>query len=165
MGNRFIKFLSVVFFILFLDLLTKEIAEKTLEGKVITVIPNLFNLVLVWNKGMAFGMLGNAPEIVRFLSLILATLIIILITIVYAYKNKDKLPALQFYALAMITGGALGNLYDRIFLGKVRDFLDFHISNYHWPAFNIADSSITIGVIIFVIYEIFFKSKHTHSLN
>ncbi len=165
MGNRFIKFLSVVFFILFLDLLTKEIAEKTLEGKVITVIPNLFNLVLVWNKGMAFGMLGNAPEIVRFLSLILATLIIILITIVYAYKNKDKLPALQFYALAMITGGALGNLYDRIFLGKVRDFLDFHISNYHWPAFNIADSSITIGVIIFVIYEIFFKSKHTRSLN
>ncbi|RUM59721.1 MAG: signal peptidase II [Persephonella sp.] len=161
MGNRFIKFLSVVFFILFLDLLTKEIAEKTLEGKVITVIPNLFNLVLVWNKGMAFGMLGNAPEIVRFLALILATLIIILITIVYAYKNKDKLPALQFYALAMITGGALGNLYDRIFLGKVRDFLDFHISNYHWPAFNIADSSITVGVIIFVIYEIFFKNKHT----
>ncbi|RUM59163.1 MAG: signal peptidase II [Persephonella sp.] len=159
MKKRFLKFWVVAFLIFILDLITKEFAEKYLANKVIPIIPNFFNLVLVWNKGMAFGLLGNAPEILRFLTLIIATFIIIVITILYAYKNTDNLPKLQFYSLALITGGALGNLYDRLFIGKVRDFLDFYIGNYHWPAFNIADSSITVGVIIFVSYEIFFKRK------
>ena len=159
MKKGFLKFWIVASFIFILDLITKELAEKYLANKIIPVIPNFFNLVLVWNKGMAFGFLGDAPEILRFLTLIIATFIIIVITILYAYKNTDNLPKAQFYSLALITGGALGNLYDRIFLGKVRDFLDFYIGNYHWPAFNIADSSITVGVIIFVSYEIFFKKR------
>ena len=159
MKDRFIKFWIVVFSVFFTDLLTKELAEKYLYNKVIPVIPHFFNLVLVWNRGMAFGMLANAPQFLRFLTLILATLIIIVITILYAYKNKDKISTLQFYSLALITGGALGNLYDRIFLGKVRDFLDFYIGNYHWPAFNIADASITIGVVLFVFNELYLKRK------
>ncbi len=159
MKKRFLKFCVVALSILILDLITKELAEKYLANKVIPIIPNFFNLVLVWNKGMAFGLLGDAPEILRFLTLIIATLLIIIITILYAYKNINNLPKPQFYSLALITGGALGNLYDRLFIGKVRDFLDFYIGNYHWPAFNIADSSITVGVIIFVSYEIFFKKR------
>ena len=159
MEKRFLKFIGVALFIFILDLITKEVAERYLANKVIPVIPNFFNLVLVWNKGMAFGILSEAPEFVRFLTLIIITLIIVVITVIYAYKNCKNIPTLQFYGLALITGGALGNLYDRIFIGKVRDFLDFYIGNYHWPAFNIADSSITIGVIIFVSYELLFKKE------
>ncbi len=159
MDRKFIKFVAVVFFIIFLDLLTKNLAEAYLKGKTITIIPSLFNLVLVWNKGAAFGILANASEFVRKLVLIFASLIAALFTIAYAYVKRHSLSNLEFYSLALIAGGALGNLYDRIFLGAVRDFLDFHINNYHWPAFNIADSSITIGITLFIINEIFFKKK------
>ena len=160
MNSRSWRFFVVVLLVFITDLLTKHLAENYLANKVVPIIPNFFNLVLVWNKGMAFGILGTAPQFVRFTALILITSVIIVLTILYALKNKNRLHKLQFYSLALITGGALGNLYDRIFLGKVRDFLDFYIGDYHWPAFNIADSSITVGVLIFITYELFLKNKN-----
>jgi len=160
MDRKFINFLFVAFAVFFLDLLTKYLAENFLSGKSITVIPGIFNLVLVWNKGAAFGFLATAPEIVRKLILIFVSLFAAVLTILYAYAKKDSLSKLEFYSLALIAGGALGNLYDRIFLGAVRDFLDFHIGEYHWPAFNIADASITIGIILFLFNEFFLKKRH-----
>lgn len=157
--SRFKNFVGLTVLIIVLDLITKYIAEKYLYGKTLTIIDGFFDLILIWNRGAAFGVLAAAPEIVRILILIIASVLAVIITVLYAYKNRDKLSNLQFYSLALISGGALGNLYDRIFLGKVRDFLDFHIGNYHWPAFNIADSSITVGIVLFIIYELFFKKK------
>ena len=161
--KNFQKFLFISLVVIFLDLLTKSIAVKLLFNHDITLIPGFFDLTLVWNKGAAFGVLGQAPEFVRKLVLIFASGIAVIVAIIYSYKKRDQLHQIQLYALALITGGAIGNLYDRIFLGAVRDFIDIHIKNYHWPAFNIADSSITIGIILFVFYEIFFKSRFSKS--
>ncbi len=161
--KNFQKFLFISLVVIFLDLLTKSIAAKLLFNHDITLIPGFFDLTLVWNKGAAFGVLGQAPEFVRKLVLIFASGIAVIVAIIYSYKKRDQLHQIQLYALALITGGAIGNLYDRIFLGAVRDFIDIHIKNYHWPAFNIADSSITIGITLFVFYEIFFKSRFSKS--
>ena len=157
--KRFHKFLLVSTGVIFLDLLTKEIAVKVLFNKDITIIPGFFDLTLVWNRGAAFGVLAQAPEFVRKLILIFASALAVLVAIIYAYKKQDKLHPIQLYALALISGGAIGNLYDRIFIGAVRDFIDIHIKQYHWPAFNIADISISLGIILFVSYELFFKSR------
>ncbi len=160
MNKKFKIFLMVFILIVFLDLLTKEIAVRFLsQVEKISVIPGLFNLTLVWNKGAAFGILSEAPEIIRKLVLIGASSIAAVVTIIYSYKKRFSLSYWEMVFLALIAGGAVGNLYDRIFIGAVRDFLDFYIKNYHWPAFNIADTSISIGIAGFIIYELFFKKK------
>ena len=158
--DRFYKFLAIVAAIIVLDLLTKSLAESFLAEKDITVIKNFFDLTLVWNKGAAFGVLAKAPLWIRKLVLVVASLIAAIATIFYAYVKRDKLSNLELVSLALIAGGALGNLYDRIFLGQVRDFLDFHIFQYHWPAFNIADASITIGIALFVFNELYLKKRN-----
>ncbi len=155
----FYRFLLVAGAVLTADLITKEIAERVLIGRDITLIPGFFDLTLVWNKGAAFGILANASEAVRKLILIFASLIAVIITVIFTYKKQRDLHPMQIYSLALITGGALGNLYDRIFIGAVRDFIDWHIKQYHWPAFNIADTSITLGIAIFIFYELFLKKK------
>lgn len=158
--GKFHRFLLIVFSIIALDLLTKEIAVRLFSEKDFIVIPNFFNFTLVWNKGAAFGVLADAPIWVRKLILIFASLIAAIATIVYAYAKQNKLSKLELYSLALIAGGALGNLYDRIFLGQVRDFIDWHIFQYHWPAFNIADASITIGIFLFALNELYLKNRN-----
>ncbi len=157
--SNFQKFLIVVFTIIGLDLLTKELAVRLFSEKDFTVIPNFFDFTLVWNKGAAFGVLANAPDWVRKLILIFASSIAAIATIVYAYAKQNKLSKIEFYSLALIAGGALGNLYDRIFLGQVRDFIDWHIFQYHWPAFNLADASITVGIFLFALNELYLKNR------
>jgi signal peptidase II len=151
--------LFVVFLVIFLDLFTKELAVKLFADKDFTIIPNFFDFTLVWNKGAAFGVLSEAPLWIRKLILVFASLIAAVATIVYAYAKQNTLSKLELYSLALIAGGALGNLYDRIFLGQVRDFIDWHILNYHWPAFNIADASITVGIFLFALNELYLKNR------
>jgi len=160
--NKFQKFLLIVALVVFLDLLTKEIAVRVLSDKTITVIPNFFDFTLVWNKGAAFGVLAEAPQWVRTLILIVASAIAAIAVIVYTYANKNKLSNFEIFSLALIAGGAIGNLYDRIFLGKVRDFIDWHVFQYHWPAFNIADASITIGIALFAFNELYLKKRRSN---
>ncbi len=157
--SKFQKFMGVVSLIIFADLLTKHLAVKFFAFKTVTIIPNFFDLTLVWNRGAAFGFLASAPEFVRKAVLIGASAIAAIAVIIYVYKNSQKLSTVEFYSLALIAGGAIGNLYDRFFIGAVRDFLDFYIGGYHWPAFNLADSAISIGILGFVINEIFFKKR------
>ena len=160
MNKKFRIFLAVFIFVVILDLLTKEIAVRFLsQVEKVSVIPGLFDLTLVWNKGAAFGILSEAPEIVRKLVLIGASSAAAVVTIIYSYKKRYSLSYWEIIFLALIAGGAIGNLYDRIFIGAVRDFFDFYIKNYHWPAFNVADSSISIGIAGFIVYELFFKKK------
>ncbi|WP_456401166.1 signal peptidase II [Persephonella sp.] len=162
--KRYIKFLILVITIIALDLFTKSLAVKYLSSGNITVIPNFLDFTLVWNRGAAFGILAEAPETVRVLILIVASSIAAVITMGYAFAKRKTLTNWEFYSLALIAGGALGNLYDRIFIGSVRDFIDVYIKEYHWPAFNIADASISTGIAVFIFYELFLRKKREKSV-
>ena len=159
MPRKILTFLLISLSVVSFDLMTKSLSETYLAHKTIEVIPGLFNLVLVWNKGAAFGILAEAPETVRKLMLVGSSVIAAVITSVYTFREYNKLSKIEILSLALICGGSIGNLYDRLFLGQVRDFLDFYIKDYHWPAFNIADASITIGIALFLWYELFKKNK------
>ena len=121
-------------------------------------ITGFFNLVTVWNTGISFGMLDNPGYSLTPLLAVL-TLIIVLALGIWLWREARLFPAL---ALALIIGGALGNMVDRVRLGAVFDFLDVHIAGYHWPAFNLADSCVVIGVALLVIDSIFFNGNEVH---
>ncbi|MBC8337656.1 MAG: signal peptidase II [Alphaproteobacteria bacterium] len=118
--------------------------------RVIEVTP-FFNLVMGWNYGVSFGMLTSAPEIGVWI-LPVVTALITLALAVWLYRAEGLRPA---FGLGLVIGGALGNLIDRIRFGAVADFLDFHASGYHWPAFNVADSAITLGAVVLVLDALF----------
>ena len=135
--------------IIIIDHITKllALAKLTLHQPV-SVLP-FFNFTLIYNKGAAFGFLNSAAGWQRWLFAAVAILVSAIIL-----RWLYRLPAKQTgsaVALSLILGGALGNLWDRIYFGYVIDFFDFHIKNWHFPAFNIADSAITIGAIILII--------------
>ena len=107
------------------------------------------NITLIWNKGIAFGIFSfDKIYFYNFLSFIIGVVILILVTMML--KNNS----FKRYSLLVIIGGALGNLYDRIFFNAVPDFIDFHIGNFHWFIFNVSDIFITIGVIAMIILEL-----------
>ena len=113
-------------------------------------ITPFLNLVKIWNKGVAFGLMG---ETFKAFSTLLLFLIPLILFFVYLYAKKtDKINKIL---LGIIFGGGLGNWLDRIRYGAVLDFIDFHYQNYHWPAFNIADVAITIGLILFILRNAF----------
>lgn len=111
----------------------------------ISVSP-FFDLVMVWNKGISFGMFGDGGTGQRW---ILTAISIAIVSVLFYWmqRTSDRLSAVAY---GLIVGGAVGNIYDRFSYGAVADFFDFHIGPYHWPAFNIADSAITIGVLLVI---------------
>ncbi len=113
-------------------------------------VTSFFNIVLVWNRGVSFGIFANHPEYMPYL-LIASTIFITVILLIWFWKNSS---IIGLYGLALVIGGAVGNIIDRVKFGAVIDFLDFHIAGYHWPAFNIADTIIFIGVALLVIDSI-----------
>ena len=135
----------ILVLILVLDQATKYLASiNLLEGETIPVINGIFHITLVHNRGAAFGLFQAYSGVFVVLSIIVASLILYLN---YRWVNKGTLVTC---VLALIVGGAIGNLIDRLRLGYVVDFLDFRV----WPVFNIADSAISIGTIILIIYII-----------
>ena len=114
------------------------------------VIPGLFDLVYVTNTGAAFGFLAGSKNLLRQIFFV-GVAIVALIVIVYAYGHLKRQGKIFVYALGLIGGGAIGNLIDRLRFGSVVDFLDFYLGSYHWPAFNAADSAITVGVVLFLL--------------
>jgi signal peptidase II len=107
------------------------------------------NIVLIWNKGIAFGLLSFSESyLYNIISLIIAIIIIVLV--IMSLKSHG----FKRYSLLMIVGGALGNLHDRFFFNAVPDFIDFHVGNFHWFIFNVSDIFITIGVIIMIVLEL-----------
>jgi len=117
-----------------------------------TVTP-FFNLVMVWNKGISFGMFSEHDQPWVLIALSLA-IIALLVRWLYTAKNTRTTGA-----IGLIIGGALGNIIDRLRFGAVADFFDFHIDTYHWPAFNIADAAIVIGVVILCADSMFSARK------
>ncbi len=133
------------------DQLTKVWVVKSFQlYESLDVIPGFFSLTYLTNKGAAFGFLAGVTSAWRhYFFLILASVALVLIVIAWFRMRNDH----RFYgpALALIAGGAIGNVIDRIRLGAVVDFLDFYVAGHHWPAFNVADSAICVGVALFLL--------------
>jgi len=142
-----------------LDQLSKILADNyLLYQKAVELVP-MFNLTLVYNKGAAFSFLADQGGWQRWFFLILTSAVSIFI---YLWIRKLKPhQVLQYTALALILGGAIGNLIDRAIYGHVIDFLDVYYQQHHWPAFNIADSAITVGAFL-LIYDTL-KNPHENS--
>ncbi|NPA32223.1 MAG: signal peptidase II [Aquificae bacterium] len=141
-GLYFLTALSVFV----LDLTTKELAERFFREPV-DVLPFL-KLYLIHNKGIAFGLFSDIGEPFRTLMLIVIPVLALGITYAYARLEGDRFTA---FCMGLVAGGALGNLFDRLFLGKVRDFIHLHVGEWYWPAFNVADSAISIGVALLIL--------------
>ena len=137
--------------VLVLDLVTKHLAlERLAPGRPVSVIDGLFSLTLVMNPGLAFGMLAGTPAGWRWLVALLSIGALGVLAVV----GLRMLPTggrLTPFALGLIFGGAVGNLIDRARYGAVVDFLDFYWRAYHWPAFNAADASISVGVVLLAL--------------
>jgi len=149
--------LLIALVVLIFDLATKFWVESILSYGQHIAVTSFFNLVLTYNAGAAFSFLSEASGWQRwFLSGIAAVASFVIIYLLHKYKT-EKLFCLS---LSLILGGALGNLWDRITLGHVVDFLDFYIGDYHWPAFNIADSAICIGAALLIIESFSNKTQN-----
>lgn len=122
----------------------------------IQVLP-IFDLVMTWNRGVSFGILNNDG---RWNAVILSVLSVVIAIGLVMWMRKST-SALVTLALGGIIGGALGNVVDRVRWGAVADFLDVHVMGYHWPAFNVADSAITVGAVLLVLDALFAKSSST----
>ena len=147
----------LVFSIFLLDRLSKiyviYLDKKFLGSELLS--SKFLNIRLIWNEGIAFGLL-SFNETLFYNALTFLILIIILIIFFMLSKSNG----IKKFSLMMILGGAIGNVYDRIFYGAVPDFIDFHIGNFHWFIFNVADIFITLGVIFMIIIEITGKNKN-----
>jgi signal peptidase II len=155
-----IKFIIIIIFAVFLDLLTKDLAFSYVKSFTISnnlqfniaEVTDFFNLVIVWNNGVSFGMFSSFDNAKYFIFLIN----ILIITYLFFWLFKSKKSYIDL-SLSLIIGGALGNLTDRAINGAVADFLDFHLFGYHWPAFNLADSIVFIGVFMLIFENQFTK--------
>ncbi|MDD4273215.1 MAG: signal peptidase II [Desulfobacter postgatei] len=143
--------------ILLLDQLTKWLIVRHLPLYAnITVIDNFFNITHILNPGGAFGFFAEqSPGIRKFIFLFLSSGVALFV--LWLYRKTAQSHTFLSYGLALIFGGAIGNLIDRFRFGKVVDFLDFYAGTLHWPAFNIADSAITIGMGILIYHVVFNK--------
>jgi len=148
--NFYINFFTIII-IFSLDRISKFYVISQNEKN---FTPDLFtskylNISLIWNEGIAFGLLTfNESYFYNFLTILIAIIIVIIFFMILRNKGLKK------YSLLMILGGALGNLYDRIFFKAVPDFIDFHIGNFHWFIFNVSDIFISIGVLFLIFLEL-----------
>jgi len=157
MGSRTVSWLILSALIVVLDQATKFIAVRALAGGGAVEVTPFFNLVLVYNPGAAFSFLAEGTGWQRALFAVIAVVASVWIVYLLRKYPHQRLFAL---ALALILAGAVGNLIDRITVGAVIDFLDFHAYGYHWPAFNVADSSITCGAVLLVFDALRPRPKH-----
>ena len=152
----------IIFFsiasIFFIDRVSKILviskSEKLNQNEIFST--EFINFHLIWNEGIAFGLFSfSNPSTYQIMTLFI--LLVILILIFYMLKTDMVNEKIGFI---LIVGGAIGNLFDRVFYSAVPDFIDVHINNFHWFIFNIADIFITIGVLWLILTEIIFKKKH-----
>jgi signal peptidase II len=177
--NRYIRYLFLIIALIFLDQWSKwwvieqyfktpDIAMNFTQwlttlgqerlGFLSSELTSFFNLVMVWNQGVSFGMFSNAHNA---MPLVLSLFAIVLSSIFSVWLTKATRP-MTIYPICFIIAGALSNVWDRARFGAVADFFDVHIMGYHWPAFNIADSLIVIGVGLLAFDTLFLEPKHTH---
>ena len=154
--------LTAISIIFLIDRLTKlyilKLAE--IENSVDIYLTSYLNLYLIWNKGIAFGLLSmNESMIYNTITLIIGIIIIVILFMLWRSDN------IQRYFLVLIVGGALGNFYDRIIYTAVPDFIDLHFKGFHWFVFNVADIFITVGVFCLILVELFYNNKIINEKN
>ena len=146
----------IVFFIFIIDRISKiyilKIAE--VENSVDIYLASFLNLNLIWNKGIAFGLFSyDQSFIYNFITILIVIISVVILFIII--KAEDY----RGYFFILILGGSLGNLYDRLYYFAVPDFIDFHINNFHWFIFNVADIFISLGVICLIFVELFLNKR------
>ena len=151
----FLKIL-IIFLIFILDRISKayviNLFNETQFEEIYLL--NFLNIYFIWNEGIAFGLL-NFDNYLIYNSITLLIILISLTILYLAFKNRNY----TGYFFAMILGGSLGNLFDRIKFSAVPDFIDIHIGNYHWFIFNVADIFISLGIICLIFVELFYNKK------
>ena len=164
------KFRLKIFFINFIIVITIFLIDRIskfyilklaeVESSVDIYITSYLNFFLIWNKGIAFGLLSfNESVIYNIITLMISFIVIVILFIMW--KNDN----IQRYFLALVVGGALGNLYDRMIYTAVPDFIDIHFNGFHWFVFNVADIFITVGVFCLILVELFYNNKITNEKN
>jgi len=149
--------LLIIFFIFCLDRISKKyviyLNEQNLSQELF--VSKYLNINLIWNEGIAFGLLSfEQSSFYNFLTIFIAFIIFIILYMVI------KTDGLKRYSLLIIIGGALGNLYDRAIFFAVPDFIDFHVGNFHWFTFNVADIFISLGVFFMILIEFIDNNKN-----
>ena len=149
--------LGVAALILVADQLTKWWVLAAFDGAAERgrAIASFFNLVLVWNRGVSFGMFNNDARLNALVFSALAAVIVIAL-LVWLSRTRERLLGA---AIGLVTGGAIGNVVDRLRFGAVVDFLDFHAAGWHWPAFNVADAAICVGVALMALDGLLVKRE------
>ena len=157
LNKKFALYFLIVSAIFFLDRFSKIYVIS--ESKK-NLSPDLFsskflNISLIWNEGIAFGLFSfDDNHFYNFLTILIAIIIIIIFFMILKNEGMKK------HALLMILGGALGNLYDRVFFNAVPDFIDFHLGNFHWFIFNVSDIFISLGVLFLIFLELIDNQKN-----
>jgi signal peptidase II len=155
----FYFFFTIIIF--FIDRISKYWAIKYLnvEDQFVIILSPFLNLNLIWNEGIAFGLLSfDQSDLYNILTSIIALIIVIVFFMIVKNNNIKR------YPLLMIFGGAIGNLYDRIFFKAVPDFIDFRVGEFHWFIFNVADIFISIGVIFMILLELIGNNKENEKI-
>jgi signal peptidase II len=150
-GASLAPWLGISLIVILFDQLTKIAVTKVFAYATPHVVTPFFNFLLIFNRGAAFSFLSSASGWQRWAFTVLG--VVAACVIVYLLKRHGN-QRLFCTALSLIMGGALGNVIDRLVHGRVIDFLDFHVGNWHWPAFNLADSAIVIGAMLLVLDEL-----------
>lgn len=146
--------LLVIILVFILDRFTKEIIINYETNNQIIFVNDYLNFDLIWNTGIGFGLFSqNANIYYHFITLLIFSVIIFLVYLIAKADFSEKI------LFSLILGGAIGNLYDRLIYFAVPDFIDFHIRDFHWFTFNIADIFITLGIILIVINDLIFKKR------
>ena len=154
--KNFLIYFSIIFVLFLLDRISKLYILNLAEINPILdiYITSYLNIYLVWNSGIGFGLFSYDQSLVYNLITFLI-LIVNIIIVIMLYKTYDY----KVYFFLLILGGSFGNLFDRAYYSAVPDFIDFHINNFHWFIFNVADIFISIGIICLIIVEIFAKKN------
>jgi len=151
-------FFLIAVIVLLLDRVTKwAVAGNIALHDSVAVIPGCFRLTHVQNTGAAFGLFAESAAQWKVGALVSFSVLALIVVSALLWRNSHSLSTTTI-ALSLILGGAMGNLWDRIFTGHVVDFLDFYLGSYHWPAFNVADSAIVVGALLLVSEIVFAKS-------
>ncbi len=159
-GNVLIRWLGIAVVIAVLDQITKEvILGRFTEGEAYPVT-SFFSIVLAFNTGAAFSFLANSGGWQRPFFIAIAVTAVVVITWLLRKHSDESLFSL---GLSLILGGAIGNLWDRVWLGKVVDFLLFYYHDWHWPAFNLADSAISVGAAILILDSLSGSKRRSES--
>ena len=154
--KKFIHSSLIITIIFFLDRLSKKyiISLAQINNSVDIFVTKYLNIYLIWNEGIAFGLL-SFDQNSMYITITLLIAIISIAVLVLIIKTND----IRFYFYSFIFGGAVGNLFDRLYYSAVPDFIDLHINNYHWFIFNLADIFITIGVLCLILVELIFNKS------